>query len=156
MSDDPHRELYDRLQQVYVLLDDGDRRALRSVGLTPTHFTLLRLLDPARETGRTITRLAELMLCTRGNATRLVQRLTEAGLVTTGSDRGDQRLVQVYLTDAGADRLAAASVYHAAANRLRFAGVPEADLRQLTELAGVLAEQLGKHLEGQSDSTRPR
>ena len=148
MSDDPHRELYDRLQQIYVLLDDGDRRALRSVGLTPTHFTVLRLLDPSRETGRTVTRLAELMLCTRGNATRLVQRLAEAGLVATRSDRSDHRLVQVFLTPAGADRLAAAAVYHAAANRLRFAGLPADDLRRLTELAGAVADQLRKHLEG--------
>jgi len=154
--DDPHLELYDRLQQIYVLLDDGDRRALRSVGLTPTHFTLLRLLDPERETGRTITRLAELMLCTRGNATRLVRRLAEAGLVSTGSDRADQRLVKVFLTPAGADRLAAARAYHGAANRLRFAGMPEADLRRMAELAGALTTQLVKHLEHSSDSTRPR
>ncbi|WP_051366757.1 MarR family winged helix-turn-helix transcriptional regulator [Hamadaea tsunoensis] len=147
MTADPHSELYRRLQQIYVLLDDGDRRALRAVGLTPTHFTLLGLLDPAGQAGVTVTRLAELMLCTRGNATRLVQRLVESGLVRTGPDREDQRLVKVYLTETGADRLAAAKAYHAAANRLRFSGLPEADLARLSELAGALADELGKHLD---------
>ena len=144
---DPHSELYQRLQQIYVLLDDGDRRALRTVGLTPTHFTLLRLLDPSGAEGRTVGRLAELMLCTRGNATRLVQRLTEAGLVRTAPDPGDQRLVKVFLTATGTHRLDAAKACHAQANGRRFAGLSTEEVQQLKELTGLLAGQLAKHLE---------
>jgi DNA-binding MarR family transcriptional regulator len=144
---DPHSELYQRLQQIYVLLDDGDRRALRSVGLTPTHFNLLRLLDPSGAQGRAVGRLAELMLCTRGNATRLVQRLTEAGLVRTAPDPADQRLVKVFLTATGAERLEAAHACHAQANAMRFAGLSTKEVQQLNDLAGTLASHLAKHLE---------
>lgn len=147
MAVDPHGELYQRLQQIYVLLDDGDRRALRSVGLTPTHFTLLGFLDPERREGRTVGRLAELMLCTRGNATRLVQRLAEAGLVRTAPDPADQRLVKVYLTATGAERLAAARDCHAQANAARFAGLSTEEVRLLHDLTGTLVGQLAKHLE---------
>lgn len=144
---DPHSQLYQRLQQIYVLLDDGDRRALREVGLTPTHFTLLGFLDPARREGRTVGKLAELMLCTRGNATRLVQRLTESGLVRTAPDPADQRLVLVFLTDTGAQRLAAARRRHARTNAERFAGLSTKEVRQLEELTATLAGHLAKHLE---------
>lgn len=144
---DPHSELYQRLQQIYVLLDDGDRRALRAVGLTPTHFTLLGFLDPAGREGRTVGRLAELMLCTRGNATRLVQRLAESGLVRTAPDPGDQRLVKVFLTDRGAAQLSAARVRHAEANRARFAGLSTKEVQRLTELTATLAGLLAKNLE---------
>lgn len=144
---DPHSELYQRLQQIYVLLDDGDRRSLRTVGLTPTHFTLLGLLDPAGRDGRTVGRLAELMLCTRGNATRLVQRLAEAGLVRTAPDPADHRLVKVYLTDAGAERLAAAQKAHARANAERFAGLSTKEVKHLGDLTATLAALLAKHLE---------
>ena len=147
MAVDPHSELYQRLQQIYVLLDDGDRRALRSVGLTPTHFTLLGFLDPRRKDGRTVGRLAELMLCTRGNATRLVQRLADAGLVRTAPDPSDQRLVKVFLTDTGAQRLAAARQCHAQANAERFAGLSTKEVAQLGELTATLAGLLAKNLE---------
>jgi len=144
---DPHSELYQRLQQIYVLLDDGDRRALAAVGLTPTQFTLLKFLDPAQREGRPVGRLAELMLCTRGNATRLVQRLAEAGLVRTAPDPADHRLVKVFLTGTGADRLAAAQARHAQANAARFGGLSTKEVRQLGELTATLASHLSKHLE---------
>jgi DNA-binding MarR family transcriptional regulator len=144
---DPHSELHQRFQQIYVLLDDGDRRALREVGLTPTHFTLLKLLDPEQREGRPVGRLAELMLCTRGNATRLVQRLAEAGLVRTAPDPADQRLVLVFLTGTGADRLAAARRCHALANAARFGGLSTKEVRHLEELTATLAEHLAKNLE---------
>lgn len=139
-------ELYHRLQKIYVLLDDGDRRALATVGLTPTHYNLLRLLDGG---GRSVTQLAELMLCTRGNITRLVRRLLDAGLVRTGSDPADQRVVWVFPTPLGRDRLAAAHTVFTATNRRRFGSLPEEDVERLYELTGDLAELLTKQCHGQ-------
>jgi DNA-binding MarR family transcriptional regulator len=135
-------DVYRGVQEVVVLLDEGDRRTLRALGLTPTHFALLRLL--VEQDGLPVTRLAERLLCTRGNATRLVQRLAEAGLVTTRVDDADQRLVRVVLTDAGADRVAAASAYHAALNERRFAGLSTTDLATLRELLATVSTLLSK------------
>lgn len=140
-DDDRVAELYQRLQRIYVLLDDGDRRAFAAVGLTPTHYNLLRLLE-AEQSSRSVTQLAELLLCTRGNITRLVQRLVEAGLVRTGSDPTDQRLVSVSLTPLGRDRLAAAHEVFAATNRRRFGRLSDTDVQRLAELTGLLADQL--------------
>lgn len=138
--------LYRCLREIAVLADDGDRAALREVGLTPSQVSLLHWLD-GTPAGHTVTRLAELTLCTRGNATRLVQRLTEAGLVEVGPDRGDARLVRVTLTAAGADRLAAARAAYAALNRVRLAGIADADAADLVDRLTGLSAQLRAHLE---------
>src|SRR5262249_48966174 len=146
-----HEELYRSLQAVYLLLDFGDRQAQRPLDLTPTQFSLLRHLrvsdGQSGEEGRPITRLAEDLFCTRGNVTRLVQRLAEAGFVYTGPDASDQRLVKVYLTPAGADLLHAAEEAHLQANRRRFGALSPSDLRSLNQLVTTLVEVLTKDID---------
>ncbi len=135
------------LQEIGVLLDDGDRGAMQHAGLTPTHFNLLRQLDHDPEApGRTISRLAELTLCTRGNVTRLVQRLLEAGLVQVRSDRSDQRLVRVQITALGIERMAAARHRHIDVNSARFGELGDSVAADLLDTLTGLAQQLRKHL----------
>jgi MarR family 2-MHQ and catechol resistance regulon transcriptional repressor len=148
-------ELVLQLQEVYVLLDDGDRRALRHVGLTPTQFALLRCIDESAGRELQVGRLAEVMLCTRGNATRLVKRLEEGGLVRTRSDARDQRLVLVAITAEGERRLANARTQLDAANARRLRRMPDRDLRALAELIGSLADALAKDL-AELDDAAPR
>jgi DNA-binding MarR family transcriptional regulator len=139
--------VYRCLQEISVLTDDGDRGAMREVGLSPAHFQLLRLLEYGPQvTGRTITRLAELTLCTRGNVTRVVQRLVEAGLVELRSDRSDQRLVRVVLTKIGVQRLAAAEQAHARLNAARFEEFADKDIADLVSHLATLSARLRKHL----------
>ncbi|WP_448059258.1 MarR family winged helix-turn-helix transcriptional regulator [Cellulomonas hominis] len=138
------------LQQIHVLLEDGDRRALRPIGLTPTQFTLLRCVDEGDDgsgDGSSITRLAEAMLCTRGNATRLVRRLQEQGLVSTRGDDRDQRLVRVALTDEGHGRLRQARAGLDVAAERRLAHLSPADLETLTRLTEELAQALRRDLD---------
>lgn len=139
-------ELVQRLQEIYVLLDDGDRRALRHVGLTPTQFALLRRIDESAGRELAVGRLADVMLCTRGNATRLVKRLEEGGLVRTHGDARDQRLVLVAITTEGERRLSSARTQLDAANARRLHGMPDRDLHALAELIGSLTDVLAKDL----------
>jgi MarR family transcriptional regulator, 2-MHQ and catechol-resistance regulon repressor len=142
--------LYHQLQQIYVLLDDGDRRALRHMELTPTQYNLLQRLGTTVATGLTITELADRLLCTRGNATRLVQRLEQQGLVQVGGDPADQRLVRVALTPAGAERLAAARTAHNASIQRRI-GRLEPEARQIfLNLTQSLVDLLAADLANQS------
>jgi MarR family transcriptional regulator, 2-MHQ and catechol-resistance regulon repressor len=142
--------LYHRLQQIYVLLDDGDRRALRDMELTPTQYNLLQRLGTNVETGLTITELAEKLLCTRGNATRLVQRLDQQGLVRVGGDPADQRLVRVALTPHGAERLAAARTAHTASIQRRMGNLEPAAQKKFVELTESLVALLSADLATQN------
>lgn len=151
MTENPNEmTLYHRLQQIYVLLDDGDRRALRDMELTPTQYNLLQRLGTNVETGLTITELADKLLCTRGNATRLVQRLDQQGLVRVGGDPADQRLVRVALTPRGAEQLAAARQAHNASIQRRIGNLEPAVQQKLVELTQSLVDLLAADLAAQS------
>jgi DNA-binding MarR family transcriptional regulator len=141
--------IYHGLQQVYVLLDDGDRRALRIVGLTPTQYNLM--LQVSRHSGAslTVTELSQILLCTRGNVTRLVRRLEQQGLVRCSSDSRDQRLVRVSLSAAGALRLAEARTIYEATIRRRLGILDTADQRQLRTLIETLIASLTADLAAQ-------
>lgn len=145
-------ELIRQLQQIYVLLDAGDRLALRPIGLTPTQFNVLRSVDERSSDSPTITRLSESMLCTRGNATRLVRRLHDMGLVTTQGQARDQRLVFVSLTREGRRRLALAREVLDEAARRYLGNLPANDVRALTALTKDLADAL-RHDPGAQDPT---
>lgn len=141
--------IHQHIQQIYVLLDDGDRRVLRSVGLTPTQFRLLEQLDPGAAETRTVTQLSQDLLCTRGNITRLVRRMEQQGMVHCGADSRDQRLVKVSLTEAGLSRLAEARAVYRAAIQRRLGALNTADQLALRDLTRTVATMLINDLESQ-------
>lgn len=140
-----------QLQQIFVLLDDGDRRALRRIGLTPTQYALLRAVDESPLRELTVSRLADVLLCTRGNAARLVRRLQDGGLTSTREDADDQRLRIVTLTAEGRSRLKAAAAALRSADDRRLDALSAKDLRVLSELTERLAGELGRDLAERTD-----
>ncbi|GAB77902.1 transcriptional regulator, MarR family [Austwickia chelonae] len=140
-------DLARKLQRVYVLLDDGERRALTTQQVTTTQYAMLRTLADGPPEGLPVSRLAERMLCTRGNISRVVVRLENAGLVRTGSHGEDQRLVLVRLTDQGHTALRRAREAVAAADRRRFAGLDTDELRTLSILVDRLTTTLAADLD---------
>lgn len=141
--------IYYGLQQIYVLLDDGDRRALRGVGLTPTQYNLLFQLSNHDAAGLTITELSQVLLCTRGNITRLVRRLEQQGLVRCGGDSRDQRLVRVSLTPEGTVRLGDARTVYSAAVHRRFGTLDESQQRLFRSLIETVVATLTADLAAQ-------
>lgn len=142
-------DLIDQLRRAYVLLDDGDRRALAAQQITTTQYALLHRIDAGPPEGLPVSRLAEQMLCTRGNISRLVSRLETAGHVHTGTDGDDQRLVLVQLTEAGQETLRQARTSLDQVDGHRFSGLATAEQRQLTTLLTRLAESLTADLDEQ-------
>lgn len=139
--------IYHQLQQIYVLLDDGDRRALRTVGLTPTQYNLLLKLDMRPDEGQTITELSQVLLCTRGNITRLVRRLEQQDLVQCNGDDRDQRLVRVSLSPLGASRLKEAKVVHTSSVHRRLGALGGEAQQTLRSLMDRVAALLSTDLE---------
>jgi MarR family 2-MHQ and catechol resistance regulon transcriptional repressor len=141
--------IYRRFQEIYVLLDDGDTRALRVAGLSTTQYNLLRRLGDHNGEGLTISELARLLLCTRGNITRLVQRLEQQGLVTRSGDENDQRLVRVTLTPEGRARLTEAQAQHLASLQRRLAWLNLETRQTLLTLTEELVTSLTADLAGE-------
>jgi len=97
-----------------------------------------------------VTQLATALLCTRGNATRLVTRLSEAGMLVTRSDKQDQRLRLVGLSPAGRRRLRDASDRIEVATTKRLASLTPDELRAARQAVQRLADALQRDLEGAS------
>jgi DNA-binding MarR family transcriptional regulator len=92
-------KLYHLLTEVFILLDDADRRTLTLHNLSIRQFNILYHLD--QEQGLSINELSNHLLCDKSNTTRLVERMKQDGLVTREQDPNDRRYVSVRLTEEG-------------------------------------------------------
>ncbi len=142
---------YHAIHDIYVLLDDGDRRTLRAFGLTLPQYAVLRLLD--LEKGRRLTSLSKRLLRSKSSITRIVDQLERDELVRRAPDPDDRRAQRVYLTPAGAARYAQAHVAHERSLQQRFSVLSEAEQQQLALLLGKLDEGLRLHLESDPTSS---
>ena len=96
------QQQYRMLHDIYVLLDDGDRRVLENFGLTTSQYSVLMLLD--EEEGRRLTTVSDRLLRARSTITRIVDQLEEARLVQRVADPEDRRAQRVVLTQEGIQR----------------------------------------------------
>ena len=142
--------LYRQFLTIYVLFDDGDRRTFKQIDLTTTQYNFLRALDDAMTDSLTVTEVADVLLCTRGNVTRLVQRLGKTGLVRVGSDANDQRLVRIYLTPAGKEKVEQARQLHQASIQRRLAALTPEQRQQLIDLTATAVQLLEVDLAAQT------
>ncbi len=134
------------LHEIYVLLDDGDRRNLADAALTPLEFAVLQRLDTVQ--GRRLTDVGAELLCVKSTITRVVDRLEAGGLVQRMPDPEDRRAQRVTLTASGAAiRDQALSLHHASIAR-RFNGLDAHEQQALTQLLEKLRRSLQQHLEG--------
>jgi DNA-binding MarR family transcriptional regulator len=103
------------IRDAFVYLDALDRRALAGVTppIMPSQYYALAALAaaPAQNLGE----LAARLLCDKGNASGLVDRLQAIGLVDRQRDPDDGRRVKLTVTPAGHDVLARATQVRAAA-----------------------------------------
>ena len=114
----------------------------RDSGLSHPMFEVL-LLVGARPEGVPMGELSRRLVLTSGGATRLVDRMVEAGLVGRERSRGDKRVQVVTLTPAGESKLVEAARRHAEELDRHVYGVlaPE-------RLAAVVdgLDELGRHV----------
>jgi DNA-binding MarR family transcriptional regulator len=137
-----------RIRAFGVLLDTAARleRLLgatmeRESGLSHAMFeVLLRLADSPD--GATMGDLSRELVLTSGGATRLVDRMVEAGLVQRRRSADDKRVQVVTITEEGAEALVRAAARHAEeVGRHVFAPLGEEGLAAL--LGGL--DRLGSH-----------
>jgi MarR family 2-MHQ and catechol resistance regulon transcriptional repressor len=152
------QQQYRMIHNVYVLLDDGDRRVLSPFGLSLPQYRVLKALD--LEKGQRLTTLSERLLRAKSTITRIVDQLEQDGLVRRLSDVEDRRAQRVVLTPTGADLCNRASAAHeqALARRLNLALDSEEQSQfhiLLTKLRNSLVESLPHLDNGGGQPARP-
>lgn len=108
-------------------------------GLSINDYEALLLLSRAEDGMMRRVDLAGQLLLTASGITRLLDGLEEAGLVERASCPTDRRVTYAVLTDAGHEKLVAASESHLAAVRAFFERrLTDEELTQVAELLGRL------------------
>jgi DNA-binding MarR family transcriptional regulator len=127
-------EQYRLIHDIYVMLDDGDRRVFEPLGITLPQYRVLTALH--QEQGQRLTTLSETLLRAKSTITRVVDQLEQEGLVERLTDDEDRRAQRVMLTERGVALLGEASQVHEASINRRFGRAlsPEAQQTLLTQL----------------------
>ena len=114
---------------------------LESLDMTLPYFSVLTLLLDADEQRLPMSRIARDLAMTSGGFTKLADRMARDGLIDRRGSSGDRRVVFAALTETGA-KLAheAMDVYHRYLREQVLPVVPEAELRNLSEVASRLVE----------------
>lgn len=111
---------YELLKEIFLLLDDGDRRLLNEFNLTvPRFYALFHL---GNEPGMSPNRLSELMFCDKSNITRLIKSMEAEDLVKRRRHESDGRSVRLFLTPQGGEIREQALEAHQTYNEQRFNG----------------------------------
>src|SRR5712691_6910913 len=142
------QEVVQLISKVFIHLDDSERQLMRKFGLTVTQYwALVHLYD---KQGRSLSELANLLICDKSNVTNVVDKLEETGLAERKRGKaGDRRYTRVVLTEEGQllrERVMAARE-HLLEKRLR--SINADDLLQLVHsldhLAHTLQTQFDEH-----------
>lgn len=138
------RETYESIKEVFVLLDDGDRRCLQQYDLTPTQFYALHWSNSTN--GKTLGEVSERLLCTPSNVTRVVDLLVRRGLLQRERDSEDRRVVRVSLTPAGQQLYDQVSRTYIDSILERIGALSDQEHATLQELLGTLKSSLQSQL----------
>ncbi len=138
------KETYELIKEVFILLDDGDRRCLQQYDLTSTQFYVLHWSNSTD--GKTLGEMSERLLCTPSNVTRVVDLLVRRGLLNRERDSEDRRVVRVYPTPAGQKLYEEVSRTYIGSILERIGALSDNEHVTLQELLGTLKSSLESQL----------
>jgi len=146
------KDISDFLSQSFLELDEGERQLMKHFGLTLTQYwALVHLKD---EEGRSLSELADLLICDKSNVTSLVDRLEKSGLAERKSGKnGDRRYIRVVLTPQGHHLRKVLISAREHLLRLRFQTLDTESLQQLREPLQLLARTLQTQFKSNEVST---
>jgi len=135
------KEISQFLAQSFIELDEGERQLMKPFGLTLTQYWALVHLK--NEEGRSLSELADLLICDKSNVTSVVDKLEESGLAERKRGKaGDRRYIRVVLTPQGQQLRNTLIVTHERLLRKRFQALDVEILQQLREPLKQLASTL--------------
>jgi DNA-binding MarR family transcriptional regulator len=110
-------QIYERLKEIFLLLDDGDQRLLSQFNLSASRF--YALVHLGNTPGMTPNELSVRMFCDKSNVTRLIKNLEQDGHVVRRPHENDGRSVRLFLTEQGAQVREEAMTCHQQYNQRR-------------------------------------
>lgn len=125
------QQLYGLINEIYLILDDGDRRLLSEFNLSSTRF--YALVHIGERPGISSSRLSQLLICDKSNATRIIKGLEADGLVYRRPHETDGRSLRLFLSDSGAALRKKAIDAHRQYTRSRFLEIPADEQETLTQ-----------------------
>lgn len=132
--DSLQQETYLNLLRTVSVLSAPFDALFRAHGLSESSYNALRILRAAGPRGRLCRQIGEHLVSRVPDVTRLLDRLTAAGLVRRARGAEDRRRVHVSITPAGLALLARLDRPVAAAHRAQFPALGPARLRALNRL----------------------
>ena len=130
------QEAHLSVMRTAALLEHSFAELVRPHGVTPTQYNVLRILQGAGGEGLCRNEVRDRLVARVPDASRLLDRLEEMGLVARERDAGDRRLVKTRITPDGLATLAALEGPVAAIHDRQFG---QLDSGELETLIGVLA-----------------
>jgi DNA-binding MarR family transcriptional regulator len=125
------------LARTAAVLEHAGADALRPHGLTPTQYNVLRILRGAEPDGLGRNEVRDRLIAPVPDATRLLDRLVEMGLVVRTRGGEDRRVVVARITRSGLDLLAELD---GVVERLHRRQLGHLGRRKLRTLVNLLAE----------------
>jgi DNA-binding MarR family transcriptional regulator len=146
------KEISRFLAQSFLELDEGERQLMKRFGLTITQYWALVHLK--NEEGRSLSELADLLICDKSNVTSLVDKLEESGLAERKPGKnGDRRYIRVVLTPQGQQLRETLIATQEHLLRMRFQTLNIESLQQLREPLQQLASTLQAQFKNNEVST---
>ena len=126
------KEISQFLAQAFLELDEGERQLMKRFGLTLTQYWALVHLN--NEEGRSLSELADLLICDKSNVTGIVDKFEESGLAERKPGKaGDRRYIRVVLTPQGQQLRKALIAAQEHLLRMRFQALNTENLLKLRE-----------------------
>ena len=146
------KEISQFLSQSFLELDEGERQLMKRFGLTLTQYWALVHLK--NEEGRSLSALADLLICDKSNVTSVVDNLEERGLAERKRGKaGDRRYIRVVLTPQGQQLRTILIAAQEHLLRMRFQTLEVENLQKLREPLQQLASTLQAQFKNNEVST---
>jgi len=131
------RSVYQKLNLNLIFttswIREQQRKTFDEFGITPQQYNVLRILKGNYPNPYTTSQIRERMLDKMSDASRIVERLIQKGLVERKTCKSDRRLVDVIITKEGLTLLERSSKAISEQEKL-FENLSEADASKLNDL----------------------
>lgn len=130
----PYEEAVLNIVRTSAVMSDDFKKMIKPYGITGTQYNVLRILRGAAETGLCRNEVRDRLLTRMPDATRLLDRMEKAGLITRVRESDDRRLVSTKLTKKGRQLVDDLDPVVARENRSRLGHLSDKQLASLVSL----------------------